>query len=113
MTWHFANYVDAVKDYLEPLRPLVRRTPASRPSSAWRSGYPLAYAIAFKAGRWKNVMLVLVIAPFFTSFLLRDPVVAHDPGRRGSGRPSFLQPIAHARPTTAGCWRRRSRSSPV
>ena len=34
-------------------------------------GYPLAYAIAFKAGRWKNLMLVLVIAPFFTSFLVR------------------------------------------
>ncbi len=33
--------------------------------------YPLAYAIAFKAGRWKNVLLVLVIAPFFTSFLVR------------------------------------------
>ena len=29
-------------------------------------GYPLAYAIAFKAGRWKNLMLVAVIAPFFT-----------------------------------------------
>jgi spermidine/putrescine transport system permease protein len=34
-------------------------------------GYPLAYAIAFKAGRWRNLMLVLVVAPFFTSFLLR------------------------------------------
>ena len=34
-------------------------------------GYPLAYAIAFKAGRWKNLMLVAVIAPFFTSFLVR------------------------------------------
>ena len=34
-------------------------------------GYPLAYAIAFKAGRWKNLLLVLVIAPFFTSFLIR------------------------------------------
>ncbi|HET9347383.1 MAG TPA: ABC transporter permease subunit [Candidatus Limnocylindrales bacterium] len=33
--------------------------------------YPLAYAIAFKGGRWKNVLLFLVIAPFFTSFLLR------------------------------------------
>jgi spermidine/putrescine transport system permease protein len=33
--------------------------------------YPLAYTIAFKAGRWRNIMLVLVIAPFFTSFLLR------------------------------------------
>jgi spermidine/putrescine transport system permease protein len=34
-------------------------------------GYPLAYFIAQKAGRWKNIMLVLVIAPFFTSFLIR------------------------------------------
>lgn len=33
--------------------------------------YPLAYTIAFKSGRWRNIMLVLVIAPFFTSFLLR------------------------------------------
>jgi spermidine/putrescine transport system permease protein len=34
-------------------------------------GYPLAYFIAQKAGRWKNIVLVLVIAPFFTSFLIR------------------------------------------
>ncbi|APA97824.1 ABC transporter permease [Nocardia seriolae] len=34
-------------------------------------GYPLAYAIAMKGGRWKNLMLVAVIAPFFTSFLVR------------------------------------------
>ena len=33
--------------------------------------YPLAYAIAFKSGKWKNVLLVLIVAPFFTSFLLR------------------------------------------
>lgn len=33
--------------------------------------YPLAYAMAFKAGRWRSVMLILVIAPFFTSFILR------------------------------------------
>jgi spermidine/putrescine transport system permease protein len=34
-------------------------------------GYPLAYFMALRAGRWKNVLLVLVIAPFFTSFLIR------------------------------------------
>ncbi|HYN94139.1 MAG TPA: ABC transporter permease [Pilimelia sp.] len=34
-------------------------------------GYPLAYAIAQKAGRWRNVLLVCVVAPFFTSFLVR------------------------------------------
>jgi len=33
--------------------------------------YPLAYAMAFKAGRWRNVMMICVIAPFFTSFILR------------------------------------------
>ncbi len=33
--------------------------------------YPLAYAIAFKSGKFKNILLVLVVAPFFTSFLLR------------------------------------------
>jgi spermidine/putrescine transport system permease protein len=33
--------------------------------------YPLAYTIAFRGGRFKNLLLFLVIAPFFTSFLLR------------------------------------------
>ena len=33
--------------------------------------YPLAYAIAFRAGRWKNALLFLVILPFFVSFLIR------------------------------------------
>jgi spermidine/putrescine transport system permease protein len=70
MTWSFGNYGQALQDYW---RPLVR--------SLWYGGvatviclvlgYVLAYAIAFKAGRWKNLMLVLVIAPFFTSFLVR------------------------------------------
>src|SRR4029079_4421999 len=31
----------------------------------------LAYAIAFKGGRWKNAMLVAVVAPFFTTYLIR------------------------------------------
>jgi spermidine/putrescine transport system permease protein len=34
-------------------------------------GYPLAYYMAQRAGRFKNVLLILVIAPFFTSFLIR------------------------------------------
>lgn len=33
--------------------------------------YPVAYFIAFKAGRWANLLLGLVMVPFFTSFLLR------------------------------------------
>jgi spermidine/putrescine transport system permease protein len=34
-------------------------------------GYPLAYVIAFRGGRWKNLLLGLVVIPFFTSFLIR------------------------------------------
>ena len=33
--------------------------------------YPLAYFIAFRAGKWRALLLVLVVAPFFASFLLR------------------------------------------
>jgi len=34
-------------------------------------GFPLAYFIAFRGGRFKSLLLFLIIAPFFTSFLLR------------------------------------------
>ena len=34
-------------------------------------GYPVAYGIAFRGGKYKNLLLFLVIAPFFTSFLIR------------------------------------------
>ena len=70
MTYHFANYVDALKQYWpQLLRALFYGALAT--FFALVLGYVLAYAIAFKSGRWKNLMLVLVIAPFFTSFLIR------------------------------------------
>jgi spermidine/putrescine transport system permease protein len=34
-------------------------------------GFPVAYTIAFRGGRFKNLLLFIVIAPFFTSFLIR------------------------------------------
>jgi spermidine/putrescine transport system permease protein len=34
-------------------------------------GYPLAYFIAFKGGRWKNALILMVMIPFWTSLLLR------------------------------------------
>jgi spermidine/putrescine transport system permease protein len=34
-------------------------------------GFPVAYTIAFRGGRYRNLILFLVIAPFFTSFLIR------------------------------------------
>jgi len=70
MTWSWSNYTDAIDFYAEPL---VRGFGYAAVATllCLVIGYPLAYAIAFKAGRWKNLMLVLVIAPFFTSFLIR------------------------------------------
>jgi spermidine/putrescine transport system permease protein len=38
---------------------------------AFALGFPLAYAIAFRGGAYKNLLLFMMIAPFFTSFLLR------------------------------------------
>jgi spermidine/putrescine transport system permease protein len=70
MTWAFSNYWHALQDYWSPLlRSLVYGAVAT--AICLVLGYLLAYAIAFKSGRWKNLMLVLVIAPFFTSFLVR------------------------------------------
>ncbi len=70
MTWAFSNYVDAFQAYWdELLRSLWYASIAT--FLCLILGYVLAYAIAFKAGRWKNLLLVLVIAPFFTSFLIR------------------------------------------
>jgi spermidine/putrescine transport system permease protein len=40
-------------------------------AAAFLLGYPLAYVMAFRAGRLKNLLLGLVILPFFTTFLVR------------------------------------------
>jgi putrescine transport system permease protein len=34
-------------------------------------GYPMAYAIARSTAAWKNLLLMLIVLPFWTSFLLR------------------------------------------
>ncbi|MFE7774828.1 ABC transporter permease [Streptomyces sp. NPDC057445] len=70
VTWHFQTYWDALTDYYPQfLRSLLYAGTAT--VLCLLLGYPLAYLIAFKAGRWRNLLLVLVIAPFFTSFLIR------------------------------------------
>jgi spermidine/putrescine transport system permease protein len=69
-TFRFANYVDALTEYYPHfIRAFLYAGIAT--VVALLIGYPLAYAIAIKAGRWKNLLLILVIAPFFTSFILR------------------------------------------
>jgi spermidine/putrescine transport system permease protein len=69
-TWQFSNFTDSLSEFDTQF---VR--------SFWYAGiatvlalviaYPLAYMIAFRAGRWKNALLLAVIAPFFTTYLIR------------------------------------------
>lgn len=64
------NYVEAFTEYWDVyIRSFVYAGIAT--ALALAIAYPLAYFIAFKAGRWRSLMLVLVIAPSFASFLLR------------------------------------------
>jgi spermidine/putrescine transport system permease protein len=68
--WHFATYTDAWSNY-----------GAQFARSFWYAGlstvlslligYPLAYAIAFRGGRWRNALLLAVILPFFVTYLVR------------------------------------------
>ena len=68
--WDFANYGEALSRYGEQfLRSFVYAGTATLLALA--IAYPLAYFIAFKSGRWKALLLVLVVAPFFASFLIR------------------------------------------
>ncbi|CAN5466887.1 ABC transporter permease subunit [soil metagenome] len=46
-------------------------------------GYPLAYFLAFRAGKWRSVLLGLVMVPFFTSFLIRTLAWKTILGRQG------------------------------
>jgi spermidine/putrescine transport system permease protein len=69
-TWDFANFTDGLRRYDEQfIRSFVYATAAT--AIALLIAYPLAYAIAFRGGRWKNVLLFAVVAPFFTTYLIR------------------------------------------
>jgi spermidine/putrescine transport system permease protein len=69
-SWAFSTYSNAVSDYSEQF---VRSIGYSAVSTllCFVIGFPLAYFIAFKAGRFKNALLLLVILPFFVSYVLR------------------------------------------
>ncbi|MEU0675150.1 ABC transporter permease [Streptomyces sp. NPDC006172] len=70
VTWHLATYWDALSAYWPQfLRSILYAGSAT--VLCLILGYPLAYLIAFRAGRWRNLIMILVIAPFFTSFLIR------------------------------------------
>jgi len=69
-TFQTSNYTDSLSRYSDQfVRSLAYGLAAT--IIAFLIAYPLAYGIAFRAGRYRNLLLFLVIAPFFTSFLLR------------------------------------------
>lgn len=69
-TWEWDNFSTAWTDF----RPQLFRAfeyAAIATVLCILIAYPIAYFIAFKAGKWRNLLLGLVMVPFFTSFLLR------------------------------------------
>ena len=69
-TWAFDNFSRVISDYNEQfLRSIAYAAVAT--FLCFVIAFPLAYFIAFKAGRWKSFMLLLIILPFFVSYVLR------------------------------------------
>ena len=69
-TWAWSNYSDALSTYQDQfIRSIWYGAVAT--VLCLGLGYPLAYFIAVRAGRYKNLLLMLVIAPFFVTYLIR------------------------------------------
>ena len=69
-TWAWGNYWNAIKGY----RPeFVRSFQYAGIATllALVLSYPLSYWIAFRGGRWKNLLLLSIVAPFFVTYLIR------------------------------------------
>ena len=69
-TWEFSVYTNAIKDYSTQFLRSIGYS-ATATVLCLIIGFPLAYFAAFKAGRFKNLILLLIILPFFTSYVLR------------------------------------------
>jgi len=70
LTWAFDNYSNAISDFSEQfVRSFVYGGMAT--VAALLIAYPLAYTIAFHGGKWRNALLLAVIAPFFVTYLIR------------------------------------------
>jgi spermidine/putrescine transport system permease protein len=69
-TWSFGNYGSAFTDYrAEFIRSIEYAGIAT--ILALVLSYPVAYWIAFRGGRWKNLLLLMIVAPFFVTYLIR------------------------------------------
>jgi spermidine/putrescine transport system permease protein len=68
--WSFSNYTDSIRQFDKQfLRSFEYAGMATL--ICFAIGYPLAYVIAFRAGRWRNALLLTVIVPFFITYLIR------------------------------------------
>ena len=69
-TWDWGNYWDAIQNYRGHfVRSLEYAGIATLLALVF--SYPLAYWIAFRGGRWKNLLLLIIVAPFFVTYLIR------------------------------------------
>jgi spermidine/putrescine transport system permease protein len=69
-TWAWGNYWNAIRDYRDQfIRSLEYAGIAT--VLALVLSYPVAYWIAFRGGRWKNLLLLFIVAPFFVTYLIR------------------------------------------
>ena len=69
-TWAWGNYWTAIRDYRDQfIRSLEYAGIAT--VLALVVSYPVAYWIAFRGGRWKNLLLLFIVAPFFVTYLIR------------------------------------------
>jgi spermidine/putrescine transport system permease protein len=69
-TWEFSVYTDAISDYSTQFLRSIGYS-ATATILCLIIGFPLAYFTAFRAGRYKNLILLLIILPFFVSYVLR------------------------------------------
>jgi spermidine/putrescine transport system permease protein len=70
LTWHFGEFVDQIKAFhTEFVRSLQYGGFATLVDLV--IAFPLAYWIAFRGGRWKNFFLLMLLVPFFVSFVIR------------------------------------------
>jgi spermidine/putrescine transport system permease protein len=70
LTWNFGIYPEVIAEYWDLyLRSGIYALLTTLITLA--VGYPVAYTIAFRGGRWKNALLLIVVLPFFVSFVIR------------------------------------------
>jgi spermidine/putrescine transport system permease protein len=69
-TWAWSNYSEAITTYHEQFFRSLQYAGIATVLALLIS-YPLTYWIAFRGGRWKNLLLLFIIAPFFVTYLIR------------------------------------------